>query len=532
MKLRQRNRRQFLLGAGGFTLALPFLTSVATRSAKGGQFPYAANPRFVCFTTNHGGVWIDNMYPSDSSLGKSHDVFANHRMHYGALQGEVSGGRRTLSQVLSAPSDILSDRIVGSMNVLRGLDIPFYIGHHTGGYLGNYARSDQGPPVASMATIDQVMAWSPSFYPDIQSVRERSLQIGSNISWGYTNASAQSGGVQEVPGARSSLDLFNSIFVADAPSVSEAMTEESANNGRTPVVDRVMEHYRYLRNGTFGEAKRMSSEDHRRLDDHMDRLSELQRRVNVGPASCGNVATPSGDARLNDPGTEYGSRDVGALRRYYQLFNDVIAAAFVCNTSRIATIHVPQNWSPDPREWHQEVAHKAHLRFEGSDNGLPLPQDTLVAAQQSFFEMVFVDLARKLDVEEVEGMSYLDNSLLMWAQESGNTTHDADSLPIVTAGSAAGFFNTGRYYDFRNRDNRVLADSPLVPNNDSGKAKRPGLLYNQWLATVLQSMNVPAWEFERDGNRGYGAKYVSNTEAWPSRVFDMASDILPMLRRA
>ena len=458
-------------------------------------------------------------------------------MNYGALSGDNSGGRRTLSPVLNASADILTDRIVNNMNVLRGIDIPFYIGHHTGGYLGNYARSDQGPSVTPMATIDQVMAWSPSFYPDIDNIRQRTMQIGSNISWGYTNASSQSGGVQEIPGARSSLDLFNSIFVPDAPTMPEIPVEgegEEAmpSNDRTPVVDRVMDHYKYLRNGTFGEAKRMSAEDHRRLDDHMDRLSELQRRVNADPASCGNVPVPNDDARINDPGTEYGSRDINALRRYYRLYNDVIAAAFVCNTSRIATIHIPQNWSLDPREWHQEVAHKSHLRFDSDGTGLLLAQDALVAAQQSFFESVFVDLARKLDIEESEGMTYLDNSLLMWGQESGNTTHDADSLPIVTAGSAAGFFNTGRYYDFRNRDNRALADDPLAPNNESGQAKRSGLLYNQWLATVLQSMNVPAWEFERDNRRGYGAHYVSNTDAWPSRVFDMASDVLPMMRKA
>ena len=532
MKIRQYNRRQFLVGAGGFTLALPFLESIAIPSARAGSAPYAANPRFVCFTTDHGGVWVNNMFPHESKANNAHNVFSDHAVHWGDLQAEGSSGRRSLSPVLSASSDLLTDNIVSQLNVLRGVDIPFYIGHHIGGYLGNYAESMQGPPVESMATIDQVMAWSPSFYPDIDSVRARSIQVGSNISWGYSNPQAKAGTVQQIPGSRSSRDLFNQIFVPDAapPPMGEEPPPEEPGNGRTPVVDRVIQHYRYLRDGTFGEARRLSTEDRRRLSDHMDRLSELQRRVNAVPASCGHIATPSDDARIDDIGWD--SRDIGALRRYYRLYNEVIAAAFVCNTSRVATVHVSQAWSTDPREWHQEIAHKAHLRTNDAGNGLALAQDVMVAAQQAFFEDIYLDLLRRLDVEEANGVTYLDNSLVMWAQESGNTTHDADSLPVVTAGSAAGYFNVGRYYDFRNRDNRALADSPLVALGESGQVKRPGLLYNQWLATILRSMNVSPSEFEMNGRRGYGAHYVSDSSAWPNRVFDIASDPLPMMKRA
>ena len=59
------------------------------------------------------------------------------------------------------------------MNVLCGLDVPFYIAHNTGLHLGNYARNDgnggDGKAVQAFPrpTIDQIMAWSPSFYPDL-----------------------------------------------------------------------------------------------------------------------------------------------------------------------------------------------------------------------------------------------------------------------------------------------------------------------------------------------------------------------------
>ena len=57
------------------------------------------------------------------------------------------------------------------MNVIAGLDVPFYLAHHTGGHLGNFARNDGNGGDGALAqsnprrTLDQIMAWSNSFYP-------------------------------------------------------------------------------------------------------------------------------------------------------------------------------------------------------------------------------------------------------------------------------------------------------------------------------------------------------------------------------
>src|SRR5204863_899500 len=102
------------------------------------------------------------------------------------------------------------------------------------------------------------------------------------ISFGFSNPSAASGTVQNIRGAESSLELFHRIFVpAGTP-----------HGGRVPVVDRVLQSYQRLRNGN----RRLSAADRQRLDDHMDRLAELQRKLNVAvPVACGGMATPSDD---------------------------------------------------------------------------------------------------------------------------------------------------------------------------------------------------------------------------------------------
>jgi hypothetical protein len=117
----------------------------------------------------------------------------------------------------------------------------------------------------------------------------------------------------------------------------------------------------------------------------------------------------------------------------------------------------------------------------------------------------------------------------MWAQESGPQTHYSDSIPVITAGSVGGYFNTGRYFDFRNRQ------APTLPRGDKGndelQAQRvAGVLYNQWLSNVLQAMGMSPSEFQQshpDGWAGYGHASIEFPEHHPSRLVSDANNKLP-----
>ena len=58
-----RSRRQFLVGTGGFTLALPFLPSLFANTAEAQT--YTAKPRFVGMATHHGGAAPEERIPPD-----------------------------------------------------------------------------------------------------------------------------------------------------------------------------------------------------------------------------------------------------------------------------------------------------------------------------------------------------------------------------------------------------------------------------------------------------------------------------------
>jgi hypothetical protein len=509
-------RRQFLLGAGGVVVGLPILPSLMTRSAYGADPTFSGPPRLYWLTSEHGGAFENSMFPSPSLLSATQALYADHSVRSGALAATTDGADNVVSPILRANATTFTPALVAKMNVLWGLDVPFYIAHNTGLHLGNYARNDgngdDGKVVQAYPrpTIDQIMAWSSSFYPDLSSVRERSMIFGSRpVSWNYSNPDSQSGSIDNVRGTTSSLEMFKSIFVPP---------DASAMPARPPIVDHVLESYNRLRNGN----SRLSAADKQRLDDHIARIAELERKLTAGAsASCGNVSPPTDDANQHQGNTP---EDAG---QQIALYNQVAAVAFRCGTSRIAVLghEDTSRYVSYGGDWHQEVAHQWQ-----TDSA----QQKLVPSYQRFFETSFLDMAAELDVEEAPGTTYLDNSLLVWTQESGMETHGSVSIPVVTFGAAAGRLQTGLLCDYRRTTNKSSEYDP-----GAGGKQVLGLLYNQWLATVLAVMGVPPSEFERWGHKGYGYPYVGNAGWEPpyqahytdtsSRYFMDASNPLPFV---
>ena len=502
------SRRQVLTGAAGFSLALPMLPSLLPRRA------FASDPdapqRFIAFGTEHGGIWQENLYPSESTLTESRS-YVDWTIHRGDLNPTVRDGQTELSRVLRASSAVLTPSLVNKMNVLRGFDWPFYMGHHQGAHLGNPGRNSGNGSTAEYLqtvqrpTIDQVLAWSDRFYQDTSSIQERSLVIGRPwMSSGYSDPANQRGDIDALPAEFNSLSIFNRIFRDSGPA------------SRKPVVDLVIEDYRRLRDSD----RRLSSGDRRRLNEHMERLFELERRLNAERV-CEDIPEPtenSLDVRRESGFSRSPDRQIHA----WQLMNDVLVAALACDTSRIATCRLTETFHTYAGDWHQDVAHEADQNTDDQDN--------MVQGNQRFFEGVFVDLIAKLDAVTTSSGTLLDHTLVQWTHESGPTTHDCMEMPIITAGSAGGMLSTGNYADYRDRRSPAR-----TPSGARRVTAYTGLMYNQWLGTVLQTMGLPREDFERDGWGGYGIVHIGDDSWYPgngrygSSVLAVMGDRLPFI---
>ncbi len=515
LRLRKIGRRHFLVGAAGFTLGVPLLNSlVRESSARAGSRP---PPRLVGIATHHGGTWAENAFPATTTLTESLELFPGHAVGRGDLVATTDGANAVLSRMLTAPSAVLTPAMVAKLNVMAGLDIAYWLNHHSGAFFGNYDARDfvfEGSEVGEqIPTIDQVLAWSPKFYATLDGILVRSLHLNSSVSFGFADPANKAGEIVRLPPAPSSLAAFSQIFVPGDDPAFLAMRER-----RKFVVDRVHENYRALRDGTSGDAARISQQDRIRLDQHLERLFELEHKVTT-LASCGDIEPPSEDVGQYHEGISRVSGDVAAAIRAHALYNDVIVAAIMCGTTRIATVSVSHMFHDafgDYADWHNEVEHLCQADA--------VAQTRMYSSHRNMFEHVLLDLATKLDVEEMDGFTYLDNSLLMMVPQFGCMTHVHDSIPVISAGSASGGLRTGNFVDYRNHNGSALYFQ------DQGGYRRPGLAYNQLLATVMQAMGLEPNDYERNGIPGYGVTNVVDSAAWPSHVLASASEFLPFLR--
>ncbi|MEM9191459.1 MAG: DUF1552 domain-containing protein [Myxococcota bacterium] len=495
-----RGRRWFLRGAVGGMLAIPCLPSLLSGRARAQPTPVPRN--YVAMATAHGGVWFQNMYPAVDTLTES-TTYAARTIRRGNLRPSVSAGRATLSPVLSAPSGVLTPGLAAKMNVLVGFDFGDFYGHHSGGNLGNYAAAvpGTGDGIGEVPTIDQVIAWHPDFYADGSYIwRSRFFGIGDQpISWGYADPERQTGGIQRMTPTNDTRSLYQQI----ADLYEEDPTPTPAPNPRTPLVDRVIQSYRNLRDGS----RRISSSDRERLDQHLSRLSELERRttetINL---SCGGIAVPSETA--GGYAVEVGGRARVNDIRWHGLVNDFITTAFSCGATRVVTIgandgaHATFVGGYDGMGWHN-VAHRAAT-------GSRSDEDLIVESHQGFFEHAFLDLISKLDSVDTGRGTLLDESLVNWGQESGEISHTTANMPAITAGGAGGTLNTGRFIDYRNLNRRLNELGSAPPDHFYS----PGLMWAQWLGTQLEAMGLPRASFEVDrlqptrparaGRGGYG----------------------------
>ena len=97
------DRRQFLVGAAGFSLSLPVLSSLLVDRAYGKEPVFVRRARLYWLTTNHGGALESAFFPSDSPLTDTQQLFADHSVAAGALAAARTGAnfdRAVISPIL------------------------------------------------------------------------------------------------------------------------------------------------------------------------------------------------------------------------------------------------------------------------------------------------------------------------------------------------------------------------------------------------------------------------------------------------
>lgn len=489
----KQNRRCFLKSAAGLTLTIPSMTSLLSHA----QSSVAVTPRLVTMNMSMGGLTQSNWFPKNDNFGSEIPLYAGegHTIRESPIRLNSSGG-------VSSIFDSKFAKYTDSMNMYKGLDFMFDMFHH-GGYLGNFKRAGVGPyrdVLEAYPTIDSVVAR----FRD-NSVPVPQMQFTSqawNIShyshdWSGDVKNPSSVGQPKTP----KLDtLFGQLFTGTSEVV------QPLDQDKILAVDSVLESFNRVVNGTFGDANRISAEDKIRLEEHMEKMYEIQRRVNEQIVGC------SRDVNIDNFDTVDSrfvrGENTGGLvdhRVNWQVFTDMIAEAFSCDSNRVAIIH--SHWGGREYgngQYHDDFSHRMHEVAASQQVGISYKKYTM--------DNLLYPLLEKLSAKrDVDGKTILENSVVCMFDESGTQSHFNDSTPVATFGSANGYFNTGKLVDYRHLSENYR--NKKYYNYDGHYQIRHGIPWNRFLATLLQSMGVGPNIWERSSHKGYGVDYIEGSHS-------------------
>lgn len=268
--------------------------------------------------------------------------------------------------------------------------------------------------------------------------------VQGNVSWRDT-------GELEVV-HRSPRRLFNTLFGR----FEDQDSAERARLRRESILDLVLEDAHALQS-------RLGRSDQLRVEQYLDSISELERRVDASTVDCAEPDDP-GDA------TDYHGKS--------KLFMDLSIAAMACDLTRVSTLQYSDTWGVnyedyDLGEGHLDLRdlsdHVISHKLAGIRTG-PLIEmtaedairitDARVVTTSRFKARRFSNLVAALKDTPTPTGTLFDETLALYFSEIGSDNHDRTNMAYLLAGGV-GDFEGGRVIDAGGQPTGALHGSIL-----------------------------------------------------------------------
>ena len=174
----------------------------------------------------------------------------------------------------------------------------------------------------------------------------------------------------------------------------------------------------------------VGSEDRRLLDEHTERVRELERELQVPDETVGH-AVPElepGVAAQNDN-----------MPRLSKMQIDLLVASFAADFARVATFQYTNSVGGARMKW--IGVDKGHHALSHEPDSNKEVQEQLTKINGWFCEQIAY-LAKRLDETPEPGGqgSLLDNTVIVWTNELGKgNSHTLNDIPFVLVGGGLGF---------------------------------------------------------------------------------------------
>jgi len=198
---------------------------------------------------------------------------------------------------------------------------------------------------------------------------------------------------------------------------------------RASLLDWVIEDMARLRND-------LGAEDRGRVDQYLDSVREVERRIQKAEADAADKQLPDLDRPVGVP---------AAYADHARLMFDLQVLAFQGDVTRVTTFQLARETSnrtypeigvPDP---HHPLTHHG-----GNEEKI-----AKMAKINAFHVSLFAYFLEKLKLTREGGGTLLDHSLILYGSGMGNpNVHDHVNLPILVAGGGAGKLKGGRHIKY------------------------------------------------------------------------------------
>jgi hypothetical protein len=440
------NRRAFLRAAGGIAIGLPFLESMPERSAWAqGQAPVfgfmlvaacgVVGSKF--FPTSTGALTADGL----RSSGKAVAALADHapnllfvkNLNFPTASPTGCGHVQGLVQSLTGLSSSGGDKNATSQGVSADVHIAKLV---TPGIepLTLYAGNKRNGYVVERISFNGAGAGQ------VRSADDNPYTLYNKLVTGGALSSGGGGGTPTNP-----------------------MTDELVAT-RKSVNDLVREELTYLMN-----RPECSAADKARLDQHFQAIRDIE--VTMGGMGEACSATGLSTTKLDAMKSGWAFQTNGMIEDVTKLHFELVAVAFACNYSRIATLQ----WGDATDKTMYDVASNSGLKWPFHYLSHRVQSDstsgsnpTAENAHAEIDALRMQTLAYGLSQFKARGLQ--DKAYVMWTNHvADGPSHSMRNVPHIIWGNGGGYLKQGEFVDAGNvTNNRLLTTLISASVRDKG----------------------------------------------------------------
>jgi hypothetical protein len=190
----------------------------------------------------------------------------------------------------------------------------------------------------------------------------------------------------------------------------------------------------------------MSREDKLKLDAWLQLASEVQRVIVAQQCDAATATTLGADLPLATGTGDALTRKVSDTMDNADLYSAIAALAAACNASPMIVLKYPNNFLFSGLGINSD-SDNVSKRVESAAMNAPCAPNAIenILKIDAYYAQKFANLVKYLDALTEGDGTLLDSSVAVWVNEcSDGAAHNLNNMPIVQAGSAGGYFKTGR----------------------------------------------------------------------------------------